>query len=489
MLKKVTAYLPYGGNEHTLDTVNQLKETGLVEKIFLLSQFDQVKELTDCEIIEVDILTGSKTIDFIIKNTLTDFALFLTQDTLINLGQYAPERFIDAANMTGAGLVYSDYYEIKNGERSVHPVIDYQQGSIRDDFNFGPLLFFSKEALQKAQANNKSGYNFAGLYNLRLSISRHHPLVRIPEYLYTSVETDSRKSGEKLFDYVNPDNRRVQIEMEEAATEHLKKIGAYLKPEFTNIDPSEEKFEFEASVIIPVKNRVKTIADAVESVLAQNTNFPFNLIVVDNHSTDGTTEVLNELEKKDNRLIHIIPERQDLGIGGCWNEAAHNEKCGRFAVQLDSDDIYFDENTLRKIVDVFINEKCAMVVGAYKLTDFKLNEIPPGIIAHKEWTPDNGRNNALRINGLGAPRAFYTPILRQVKIPNVSYGEDYALGLAISRRYHIGRIYDPVYICRRWEGNSDAALSIEKQNNYNLYKDRIRTFEINARQKLNAGSK
>ncbi len=489
MTKRITAYLPYGGNEYTLETAKQLEETGLVEKIYLLTQSGQVKQLNKYEIIKVDNLTGSKTVDLIIKNTLTDFALFLTKDTEINFGQFALERFIDIADMTGAGLVYSDYYEIKNGERSSHPVIDYQLGSIRDDFDFGPVLFFPSSVLQKVQKNSNVIYNFAGLYNLRLSISRHHALVRIPEYLYTTVEADTRKSGEKLFDYVNPNNRQVQVEMEKAASEHLKKIGAYLEPDFESINPSAEKFDFEASVIIPVKNRVKTIADAVESVLKQKTNFPFNLIVVDNHSTDGTTEVLNKLEEKDQRLIHIIPKRQDLGIGGCWNEAAHNEKCGRYAVQLDSDDIYLDENTLQKIVDVFKKEKCAMVIGTYKLTDFKLNEIPPGIIAHKEWTPENGRNNALRINGLGAPRAFYTPILRQIKIPNVSYGEDYALGIAISRRYQIGRIYEPVYICRRWEGNSDAALSIEKQNTYNLYKDKLRTFEIKARQKFNEGLK
>ena len=486
MIKQVTVYLPYGGNEYTLETVKELQSTGLVEKIYLLTQSGKAENFNDCESLKVENLFDSKTIEIIINKTQTDFALLLTQDTLINFGQFAIERFIDVAETTGAGLVYSDYYEIKSEERSAHPVIDYQLGSIRDDFNFGPVLFFSKNVLQKVRKNNEANYNFAGLYNLRLSISRYNPIVRIPEFLYTTVESDIRKSGEKLFDYVNPKNREVQIEMEKAATGHLKKIGAYLEPKFKEINLSAENFEFEASVIIPVKNRVKTIADAVESVLKQKTKFPFNLIVVDNHSTDGTTGVLSEIAKKDSRLIHIIPQRQDLGIGGCWNEAVHHEKCGRFAVQLDSDDIYYDENTVQSVVDLFKKEKCAMVVGSYKLTDFQLNDIPPGIIDHKEWTPDNGRNNALRINGLGAPRAFYTPLLRQTKIPNVSYGEDYALGLAISRHYQIGRIYNPIYICRRWEGNTDAALSIERQNTHNLYKDRLRSFEINARQKLNA---
>ena len=486
MIKQVTVYLPYEGNEYTLETVKELQATGLVEKIYLLTQSGKAENFNDCESLKVENLFDSKTIEIIINKTQTDFALLLTQDTLINFGQFAIERFIDVAETTGAGLVYSDYYEIKSEERSAHPVIDYQLGSIRDDFNFGPVLFFSKNVLQKVRKNNEANYNFAGLYNLRLSISRYNPIVRIPEFLYTTVESDIRKSGEKLFDYVNPKNREVQIEMEKAATGHLKKIGAYLEPKFKEINLSAENFEFEASVIIPVKNRVKTIADAVESVLKQKTKFPFNLIVVDNHSTDGTTGVLSEIAKKDSRLIHIIPQRQDLGIGGCWNEAVHHEKCGSFAVQLDSDDIYYDENTVQSVVDLFKKEKCAMVVGSYKLTDFQLNDIPPGIIDHKEWTPDNGRNNALRINGLGAPRAFYTPLLRQTKIPNVSYGEDYALGLAISRHYQIGRIYNPIYICRRWEGNTDAALSIERQNTHNLYKDRLRSFEINARQKLNA---
>ena len=486
MGKKITAFLPYSGNNYTLETVNELFGTGYVDKVYLLSQLNADDKFDDIEILKVNNLFGSKTIKLITKNTSTNFALFLTQDTKINFGQFSLERFIDVAETTGAGIIYSDYHEVKNKKRNVHPVIDYQLGSIRDDFNFGPLLFFSKELLQKAQTNNKTVYNFAGLYNLRLNISRYHPLIRIPECLYTKVESDLRKSDEKLFDYVNPRNREVQIEMEAAATEYLKKIGAYLEPKFEQIDLDECNFENEASVIIPVKNRVETISDAVESVLRQKVNFPFNLIVVDNHSTDGTTKILKEYADKDKRVIHIIPKRFDLEIGGCWNEAVHHKNCGRFGIQLDSDDIYFNDNTVQKIVDLFKKEKCAMVIGTYKLTDFNLKELPPGIINHQEWTPDNGRNNALRINGLGAPRAFFIPLLRKIKIPNVSYGEDYAIGLAVSRRYQIGRIYDVLYLCRRWEKNTDAALSIEKQNANNLYKDRLRTFEILARQKYNS---
>ncbi len=489
MTNKITAFLPFDGNDFTFKTVEEIQNSGLVEKIYLLSREDTKEKYNNCEILKIDSLSSSKTFEQIKKHSKTDFILFITQDTLINFGQFALERFIDVAETTKAGFVYSDYYEVKGNERTIHPVIDYQLGSIRDDFNFGSILFINSKAFVKAMEEKKTHYKFAGLYSLRMGISRKYPVVRIPEYLYTTVESDLRKSGEKLFDYVNPKNREVQIEMKKAATEHLKKIKAYLPPKFKQINLTEGDFEFDASVIIPVKNRVKTIADAVESVLKQKTNFPFNLIVVDNHSTDGTTDTLRTIAKNDKRLIHIIPEREDLGIGGCWNEGAHHTKCGRFAVQLDSDDIYFDENTLQKVVDLFRKEKCAMVIGSYKLTDFQLNDLPPGIIDHKEWTPSNGRNNALRINGLGAPRAFFTPLLRKIKIPNVSYGEDYALGLAISRDYQIGRIYEPIYVCRRWEGNSDAALSIEKQNTYNLYKDRLRTFEILARQKLNSSRK
>lgn len=336
-----------------------------------------------------------------------------------------------------------------------------------------------KEAVEEMDKD----YTYAGLYDLRLKLSQKGEILHINEYLYTEIEEDNRKSGEKLFDYVDPKNRAVQLEMEGACTDHLKKTGAYLKPEFKSVKFDEIDFEYEASVIIPVRNRVKTISDAIESVLMQKTKFKFNLIIVDNFSTDGTSEAIDKFT--DDKIIHLIPETHDLGIGGCWNAGVGHPKCGKFAVQLDSDDVYADENTLQKIVDAFYEQNCLMVVGTYKLTDFELNTLPPGIIDHKEWTPDNGRNNALRINGLGAPRAFYTPKLREIRVPNTSYGEDYALGLYFSREYQIGRIYDVLYLCRRWEDNSDAALDIVKMNAHNTYKDRIRTWEIEARIRLN----
>lgn len=334
---------------------------------------------------------------------------------------------IQIASDSTAGMVYADRYQMKEGKQMAAPVIDYQQGSLRDDFDFGSVMLFDTQALKDAASRMKSDYDFAGLYDLRLKISQKADLVHINEYLYSEIEKDVRKSGEKLFDYVDPKNRNRQIEMEQACTEHLKEIGGYLEPEFEKIEFSEDHSEYEASVIIPVRNRIRTIRDAIRSVLSQEAGFKFNLIVIDNHSTDGTTEAIDEF-KDDKRLIHLIPERKDLGIGGCWNLGVHHEKCGKFAVQLDSDDVYKDKNTLATMVDAFYRQNCAMVVGTYMMTDFDMNMIAPGIIDHKEWTPENGRNNALRINGLGAPRAFYTPILRKIKVPNTSYGEDYALG-------------------------------------------------------------
>jgi GT2 family glycosyltransferase len=479
----ISVFLPFSGAEYSIKLIEEIKNVYQVEKIILLVQDENLTVPENYQKIIVDNLTSSNTINKIIDEAKSNYVLLFTQDNNFQLGQFAVERFYNVIDSTNAAMVYSNYISIKDEKTENHPVNDYQIGSLRDDFDFGYMIMFNKNFVNHFEDIND--YKFAGLYNLRLQLSRKSEFIRIPEFLYTTIETDTRKSGVKQFDYVNPKNRDVQIEMEKACTFHLKKINAYLEPKFKEVDFSNNDFEYDASVVIPVKNRVNTIADAIKSVLSQKTNFKFNCIVVDNYSTDGTTNKINELAENDERLIHIIPERKDLGIGGCWNEAIHHKNCGRFAIQLDSDDIYANENTIQIVVDTFYKEKCAMVVGSYRMTNFKLEEIPPGIIDHKEWTPDNGRNNALRINGLGAPRAFYTPILRKIKIPNVSYGEDYAVGLMISRDYQIGRIWEPIYLCRRWEGNSDAALDIQKINLYNEYKDRIRTIEVLARIRKN----
>ncbi len=486
MPRPVTVYLPFSGKEHSQRTVDQLRSSPLVERVCLLSTSSAGKPPAGCARLKVNSLHGSATVQAIARETATPYALLAIHDTAIELGQFALERFLTVAESIGSGLAYSDYHDRMGDERRSHPVLDYQAGSVRDDFNFGSVLFFDAKALKSAaSAIRRSTYEFAGLYALRLAVSRSHPITRIAEPLYTKAEPDARKSDQKQFDYVDPKNRAVQIEMEQAATDHLKRIGAWLKPRFKTVDLAEGAFELEASVIIPVKNRVKTVGDAVGSVLKQKTAFAFNCIVVDNHSNDGATDILRSMAQRDPRVLHVIPGRTDLGIGGCWNEGVHNPACGRFAVQLDSDDLYKDETTLQRIVEVFHRERCAMVIGSYQMTNFDLEEIPPGVIDHREWTPENGRNNALRINGLGAPRAFFTPLLRRVNILNVSYGEDYAVGLAISREYQIGRILEPIYLCRRWEGNSDANLDISRLNTFNFFKDKLRTFEIIARQRMN----
>jgi hypothetical protein len=412
------------------------------------------------------------------------YVLLYLKPFSLDLGRFAIDRMIQVCEDTGAGLVYSDYYENKEGSLSPHPVTDYQEGSLRDDFNFGSLLLYRREAFTKACSRMDENYEFAGLYDLRLKVSQEYPLVHLPELLYTEIETDLRKSGEKQFDYVDPRNRAVQLEMEKACTRHLKDIGGWLAPVFRE-PGTDAVFGTEASVIIPVRNRVKTLGDAIESVLSQKCSFDFNLIIIDNHSTDGTTELVRKYAASDKRIIHIIPDRRDLGIGGCWNEGVFSPHCGKYAIQLDSDDLYIDSNVISRIVAAFSEQKCAMVVGSYKMVNFSLQDIPPGLIDHREWTEENGRNNALRINGLGAPRAFLTPVLRSIRIPNTSYGEDYAVGLAISRHYRIGRIWEPLYLCRRWDENSDSALDVNRTNAHNNYKDRLRTIELLARKRQN----
>ncbi len=485
MPKPITVYLPYSGQAHTRRTIDQLQKSSVVERICLLTTGGVSKLPEGCDRLIVNSLHGSRTMRMIAQNSATRYTLLIIHDTTIEFGQFALDRLLSVAELTSSGMVYSDYHDIQGGQRVSHPVIEYQVGSIRDDFNFGSVLCFETRAFKAAAASRGQDFQYAGLYSLRLGVSRLRPLTRVVEHLYGKVELDVRKSDQKQFDYVDPKNRAVQIEMEQAATEHLKQLGAWLKPRFKTPNLDEIAFVHEASVIIPVRNRVKTVGDAVSSVLMQRTSFSFNLIVVDNHSTDGTTDLLRSFAQKDRRVVHITPQRQDLLIGGCWNEAIMHPACGRFAVQLDSDDIYKDASTLQKIVDVFHREQCAAVIGSYRMTNFKLEEIPPGVIDHREWTPDNGRNNALRIHGLGAPRAYYTPIIRGIRFPNVSYGEDYAAVLAVSREYQIARIYEPIYLCRRWEGNSDAGIDIAKQNAFNFYKDKLRTFELLARQRLN----
>ncbi|WP_353331161.1 glycosyltransferase family 2 protein [Bacteroides sedimenti] len=480
----MNCFIPYMGIAQAELTINNLKSSELVNKIYLLVTEELTEQIDGCELLLVPSLNSTAAIRKIAEHSDSAYSLIYTKYTTLELGMFALERMLHIAEDSDAGMVYADHYQVVGETRNVCPVIDCQAGSLRDDFNFGSVLVYKADLLKEAAKAMSTDYQYAGLYDLRLKVSQKASLVHINEYLYSEVEFDTRKSGEKIFDYVDPKNRGVQIEMEAACTEHLKEIGGYLAPEFKQIEFNAGDFEYEASVLIPVRNRIRTIEDAIRSVLNQKTNFKFNLIVVDNYSTDGTTEII-EKYASDERLLHIIPERKDLGIGGCWNLGVHHPKCGKFVVQLDSDDVYSDENTLQKMVDAFYQQNCAMVVGTYMMTDFNMNMIAPGIIDHKEWTPENGRNNALRINGLGAPRAFYTPVLRDVKVPNTSYGEDYALGLNISRKYQIGRIYDVVYLCRRWDDNSDASLDIVKMNGHNTYKDRIRTWELQARIALN----
>ncbi len=484
MTNKLSVVLP-GKKETAKKIISALKNNPVVSEIFLLNneKLDEEK----VSVLKTEFPFSSFSMKKISENVKTEYFFLILKETDFSPGQFCFERLLAVAEETNAGICYSDFYEIKNGVTEPHPVIDYQLGSVRDDFDFGGGVLIKTSLFNDAVKEIEEDLSFAGWYATRLAISRNASVFHLQEFLYTMIETDVRKSGEKQFDYVDPKNRAVQIEMEKALTGHLKKINAFLKPDRKEIE-FENNFPVEATVIIPVKNRAKTIGDAISSVLKQKPNFDFNLIVVDNYSNDGTTEIIKGFAEVDERVIHIIPERKDLGIGGCWNVGLFDHRCGKFAVQLDSDDIYADENTLSRIVETFYKEKSAAVIGSYKLTDFQLNEIPPGIVDHREWTPENGANNALRINGLGAPRAFYTPVLRKIKVPNTSYGEDYAVGLAISRDYKIARIYEPIYFCRRWEGNSDSSLSTEKINKNNLYKDKIRTIEILARIKKNSAN-
>ena len=486
--KQIDCFLPYSTAAMMQSLAAQLHEAGVVKSIYTLSADVPPTEALPLYThhLQAGSLLSLATMRLISTTATADYALLYLKQGPVTLGYHALERMLQVAEETGAAMVYADHYSVEAGKTVKHPVTAYQLGSIRDDFDFGSVVLLKAEYLKEYAAREVAkDYQFAGWYDLRLFLSRKGELFHLNEYLYTEEEDDLRASGEKQFDYVNPRNREVQIEMEQAATAHLSAINALVDTtQYAQPDFSAETFPVEASVVIPVFNREKTVRDAVVSALSQKTNFPFNVIVVDNHSTDGTTEILSTLAA-DERLVHLIPTRTDLGIGGCWNYAINDAHCGRFAVQLDSDDLYSSENTLQTIVDAFHEQNAAMIVGSYRMCDFELNTLPPGLISHNEWTEDNGCNNALRINGLGAPRAFFTPLVRQHQFPNTSYGEDYAMGLAFSRRFRIGRIYDELYLCRRWGGNSDAVLSIDKVNANNHYKDQLRTVEILARQKQN----
>ncbi|MBQ2185807.1 MAG: glycosyltransferase family 2 protein, partial [Bacteroidaceae bacterium] len=472
MKAKIDCFIPWQSDEQVATTLQQLRQDDNVEEIHFLKE---------------DGPGNTQTLQWIAQRAQADYVLLYTKYDTLQLGYHALTRLLTIAQDSDSLMLYADHYIVTpDGTRSPMPLIDCQLGSVRDDFQLGSVLLLRTSVLREYVAQeNLHSYHYAALYDLRLFISRRCLPLHVDEFLYTEVEQDTRLSGQKQFDYVDPRNRSRQLEMERACTRHLRAINAYLHgDEYDEVKLQEGEFPVEATVVIPVRNRVRTIEDAIRSVLEQQTNFPFNLMVVDNGSTDGTTEAIDKFSN-DSRVIHILPDRDDLGIGGCWNLAVHHPQVGRFVVQLDSDDLYSSPQTLQRMVDAFYEQGAAMVIGSYRMCNFQLETLPPGLIDHKEWTLMNGRNNALRINGLGAPRAFFTPVLLEHQIPNTSYGEDYALGLMISRRYRIGRIFDEVYLCRRWEGNSDAALTQDKINKNNTYKDHLRTLEILARQQLN----
>ena len=488
----ITIILQYSPHPQFKIAIDRFIDLPLVEKIFIIHTGDYSDFHFKCEAVKTDSLTSGKTLNRVLAKIKTKYFLFISQVQDIKINQFELERMIGIAEQTGAGMIFSDYYDTKNGNRFEHPLNEYQLGSIRDTFNFGHILVFSTSAVTETlkRYGKLEDVAKAGLYDLRLKLSIDHQLFHIQEYLYSKIKSDKLRNNKEQFDYVNPSEYQIQKEMEMVATKHLKRIGAYLKPKFEKVPTYDIRFPVEASVVIPVRNRLNTIAEAVKSVLEQKTKFPFNCIVVDNYSTDGTTQLLQQIAEKNPLVTHHIPPRADLGIGGCWNEAIYSNDCGRYAVQLDSDDMYSRPDALQKMIDEFYRYPYAMVIGTYKLVNMKLEEIPPGIINHKEWTPDNGRNNALRINGLGAPRAFNTALLREIGgLPNVSYGEDYAIALRLSHQYQIGRIYEPLYLCRRWEGNTDAALSVEIANRNDHFKDKLRTIEILSRQQINGKMK
>ncbi|HSB07339.1 MAG TPA: glycosyltransferase family 2 protein [Thermodesulfobacteriota bacterium] len=491
-MKPLTVVAPYSSGPFFEKTVTSLTKSTLVEWVLIVSQEPVHSKMDRCHILVAGPLPSYETLSLILDEIQTDYLLLLMGARHLSIGSEALERILETAESTKAGMVYSDFYDERKGVKTLHPLNDYQLGSVRDDFDFCAMTLFSVSAVRKAL--EKYGIipdvKSAGLYDLRLKVSIDHSIYHLKEPLYSRIGTDEAAGSEKMFAYVDPRNEAIQKEMETVFTDYLKKIKAYLPPTYLKeVDQTPEPFPVEASVIIPVRNRKETVADAVRSALSQETDFPFNVIVVDNHSTDGTTVILSNLARQYSRLKHIVPKRNDLGIGGCWNEALRHEACGRYVVQLDSDDLYSSPRTLQKMIEMLRQNNYAMVIGSYTLVDSRLQEIPPGLIDHREWTDENGHNNALRINGLGAPRAFNTSLMRKIGFLNVSYGEDYAAALRICREYRIGRIYESLYLCRRWSGNTDAALTVDEANRNNAFKDKIRTDEILARQKMNQGNR
>jgi 23S rRNA pseudoU1915 N3-methylase RlmH len=490
-MKPLTIVIPYVPGPFFEKTLLPLTKSDLIGDVVIISQKPVLLKIPRCHVLVSEYLLSHETLRLILAGVRTKSLLLLPRAQQISIEPKGLQRILEKAESTKAGLIYSDFYDENKDGKTLHPLNDYQLGSVRDDFDFGAMILLPVSTVQKAlkKYNVIPGVKFAGLYDLRLKVSIDHPVYHLREPIYSIIGPmmgNHKPSGsEKIFAYVDPHNKALQKEMETVFTDYLKKIGAYLPPNFMEFEQLPTSFQVDASVIIPVRNRKETIIEAVESALSQETNFPFNIIVVDNHSTDGTTSILSDLARQHSNLKHIIPKRTDLGIGGCWNEALKNKACGRYIVQLDSDDLYSSSRTLQKMVDMLRQDNHAMVIGSYTLVNSNLEEIPPGLIDHHEWTDDNGHNNALRINGLGAPRAFSTDLMREIGFLNVSYGEDYAAALRISREYRIGRIYENLYLCRRWSGNTDADLSIEETNRNNFFKDKIRTDEILARQEIN----
>jgi glycosyltransferase involved in cell wall biosynthesis len=484
-LTVIAQYIPGPLFQTTLST---LAGSGLVKDIIVVCQETPRLEIPGCRFRVTGALPSRETLTSLLDNVGTAYLLILPGFAQVSIEKSGLQKIIEKAQSTKAGLVYCDFYDESYEGRTLHPLTDYQLGSVRDDFNFGAMMLYSVSAIRKAfhEYGPIPSVSHAGLYDIRLKVSIDHSVYHLPEPLYSVVRTEESSDCERIFAYVDPRNTAVQKEMEAVFTDHLRNIGAHVPDNhLREADETFDLFPVEASVIIPVRNRLQTIAEAITNALSQETEFAFNIIVVDNHSTDGTTTVVSDLAGRYSGLHHIIPTRTDLGIGGCWNEALHAQVCGRYAVQLDSDDLYGTPQTLQKIVHMLRQGNYAMVIGSYTIVDFNLNNIPPGLIDHREWSDENGHNNALRVNGLGAPRAFNTSVMRNIGFLDVSYGEDYAAALQISREYRIGRIFESLYLCRRWPGNTDASLSIEEKNKNDTFKDKVRTVEIITRQEIN----